>query len=402
MKIKVYTVAAVLVLVPAPAAAASPSEWPQPGYGPGSTYYNPNESRLNAGTIDRIRERWKLPAHGPSRCETGADPVLAGGRLFTTDPGGIGAYDPATGARRWHLGLPRTTVRRLAIADGRLLMLSSECALPAEYESHLTAYDPATGRRLWAAGLAKFSYDMRIDRGTIALDSNQDGLASTIAYGVSDGRFRWLRRGDRGDGLVPAGGRVLLRGAGGGAMGVSIADGRTLWRTKNNWYAVGSDPAGTRFYVGGPGLSAVDAATGRVLWASPLQAAEVTSDGRHVYFARARSVECLDAATGHKLWSIHLHGVAGRPVRAGGLLYAANAANPDAASPTNPDAASPTNPDAASPANPDAVGAATLAIVDAATGRPEKSGISGSVDHPAVVAGGRLFTTDGDELRAYY
>ncbi|WP_433371416.1 PQQ-binding-like beta-propeller repeat protein [Actinoplanes sp. CA-142083] len=370
MKIRIYAVAAVLVVVPSPVAAAPPSEWPQPGYGPGATYYNPSESRLNAGTIDRIRERWKLPAHGPSRCEAGVDPVLAGGLLFSSDPGGIGAYDPATGARRWHLDLPRTSVRRLAVAEGRLVALSSECALPARFESHLTAYEPATGRQLWTTGLAKFSYDLRIDRGTIALDSNQDGLASTIAYGVSDGRFRWLRRGDRGDGLVSAGGRVLLRGAAGGAKGVSITDGRTLWQTNRNWYAIGSDPAGTRFYVGGPGLSAVDAATGRVLWTSPLQAAEVTSDGRHVYFARARSVECLDAATGRKLWSAHLPGVVGRPVRAGGLLYATSQSQ--------------------------------LTILNAATGRPEKSGMSGSLDHPAVVAGGRLFTTDGDELRAYY
>jgi outer membrane protein assembly factor BamB len=164
---------------------------------------------------------------------------------------------------------------------------------------------------------------------------------------------------------------VLLRGAGGGAMGVSVTDGRMLWRSEQNRHAIGSDPAGTRFYVGGPGVSAVDAATGRVIWASTLPAAEVTSDGRHVYFARSRSIECLDARDGRKLWSIHLPGVAGRPVRAGGLLYAASANG-------------------------------SLAVVDAATGHPEKSGISGSVDHPPVVAGGRLFTTDGDELRAYY
>jgi outer membrane protein assembly factor BamB len=370
MKIKIYAAVAALVVMPAPAAAAPPTDWPQAGSGPGNTNYTPEGL---AGPIDGIRQRWKLPAHGPSRCEAGADPVVAGGRLFTTDPGGIGAYDPATGVRRWHLDLPRTTVRRLAVTDGRLVMLSSECALPARYESHLTAYDPASGRRLWAAGLAKFSYDMRIDRGTIALDSNQDGLASTIAYRLADGSFRWLRRGDRGDGLVSAGGRLLLRGATGGAQGVSITDGRTLWTTTSNWYAIGSDPAGTRFYVGGPGLSAVDAGTGRVLWASPLPAAEVTADSTRVYFARARSVECLDAATGRKLWSIHLPRPADRPVRAGDLLLTTGTV----------------------------ANAITGAVVAATgSGSPGVSGISGM--RIGAVADGRLFLTDGDQLSAYY
>jgi outer membrane protein assembly factor BamB len=151
---------------------------------------------------------------------------------------------------------------------------------------------------------------------------------------------------------------------------VSITDGQVLWETRENWYAIGSDPGGTRFYLGGSGLTSVDAASGKVLWTSPLQAAEVTSDRRHVYFQRARSVECLDAATGRKLWSVHLPGVAGRPVRAGGLLYVA--------------------------------GEKSLAIMDAATGRAEKSGISGNLYHAPLIAGGRLFVTDGDQLRVYY
>ena len=369
MKIKFYVAVAAFVLAPAPAAAAPGSEWPQAGYGGGNTYYNPGESRLNGDTIGGIRERWVVPTHSVAHCEVGGGPVVAGGRVFSTDPGGVGAYDSATGVRRWHVELPRTTVWRLAVADGKLIVLSSACRVPTAFQSNLTAYEMATGARIWSSGLAKYSFDMRIDRGVVALDSNQDGLASTIAYGVADGKFRWLRRGDRGDGLISAGGRLLLRRESGGAVAVSITDGRTLWQTPENWYAVGSDPAGSRFYVGGPGLAAVDAATGRRLWASPLEAFAVTSDARHVYFGRARSVECLDAATGRKLWSVHLPGLAGRSVRAGGLLYVAGAA---------------------------------LEIRDAATGKPEKSGIAGDVDLPPVVADGRLLITDGDQLRAYY
>jgi outer membrane protein assembly factor BamB len=370
VKIKMYAVvAALLVLLPTPAAAAG---WPQPGYGPGGTYYNPDESRLNASTVRAITQRWTMRTHSAALCEVGGDPVVAGGRLFSTDPAGLGGYDPATGARRWHVPF-RRTVRRLTVAGGRLLVLSSSCVLPATYQSFLTAFEPRTGARLWEVGLAKFSYDMRVDHAIVALDSNQDGVASTIAYGATDGAYRWLSIGARGDGLVSAGGRLLLRTAE-GAEAVAIGTGRTLWQTKRNWYAVGADPTGRFFYVDGtgPGLTAVDAATGRVRWTAPHHAAAVTADGRHVYFSHDRSVDCLDAMTGRKLFAVHTPGPAGQPVRAGGLLY-----------------------------TPSGTGA-PLSITDAATGRSRATGMPSDQYHPPVVAGGRLFVTDGNDLRAYY
>jgi outer membrane protein assembly factor BamB len=370
MKIMMYAAVAALVFGPAPAAVAG--DWNQAGYGPGTTFYNPDETRLNAATVGAVTQRWTRPTHSSSHCEVGVDPVVAGGRVFTTDPGGVGAYDPATGALRWHVELHRTTVRSLAVADGRLIVLSSVCAVPTPYESHLTAYDPATGDQLWTVGLVKFSYDLRIDRGVVALDSNQDGLASTIAYRVADGGYLWLRRGARGDGLVSAGGRLLLRTAS-GAEAVDITTGVTLWRTGRNWYAIGSDPDGRRFYIDGPGLSAVDASTGKMLWSITSHAAGVTADGRHVYFTRDRSVECLDALTGRKLFAVHLPNPGGRPVRAGGLLYTPSGAG------------------------------SPMSIVDAATGAPPVPGsrVRGNRDHPPVIAGGRLFITDGDMLRGY-
>jgi outer membrane protein assembly factor BamB len=372
MKIKLYAAAATLVLFPAPAAAAF-ADWPQSGYGSGNTFYNPAESRLNAGTVGKVQQRWTLPTHSSPQCEVGIDPVVSGGRLFTSDPGGIGAYDPATGARKWHVDLDRMTVGKLAVADGKLLLLASECDVPAAYESSLIAFEPGTGRRLWTTGLARFTYDLRVDQGMAVLDSNQNGLASTIAYRVADGKFQWLRKGDRGDGLVSAGGRLLLRSDSGGAKAVSVRTGKTLWQTKRNWYAVGADPAGTRFYIDGdPGLSAVDAATGRVIWSTTTHASYVTTDRRHVFFTRYRSTVCLDAATGRKLYSVHLPQSGGRAVRAGGLLYSPNGT------------------------------AGLMSIADAATGKVLAGGMRSDQSHPPVIAGGWLYVTDGDLLRAYY
>jgi outer membrane protein assembly factor BamB len=377
VKIKMYAAVAALVLVPAPAATA-PGDWTQPGYGAGATYYNPDERRLTAAAIGALAQRWTRPTHSSSHCEVGADPVVAGGLVFTTDPGGVGAYDPATGMPQWHVKLRRTTVRGLAFADGKLIALSSGCSVPTPYESRLTAFDPVTGAQLWTIGLAKFGYDLRIDRGVVALDSNQDGVASTIAYRVADGRYLWLRTGAHADGLVSADGRLLLRTAA-GAEAVDITTGATLWRTAQDWHAIGTDPDGRRFYVDSPvdepGLSAVDAATGRVLWTIATHATGVTADGQRIYFTRGRSVECRDAATGRKLFSVHLPGPGGRPVRAGTLLYTA-------------------------------VGTGSpLSIVDAETGTPRATAprvrIRSDRDHPPVVIYGRLLVTDGAMLRGY-
>ncbi|MET0422972.1 MAG: PQQ-binding-like beta-propeller repeat protein [Actinoplanes sp.] len=369
MKIKMYAAVAALVLLPAPAAATG---WPQSGYGPGNTFYNPDESRLNSATIAGVRQRWTLTSPYSYGCQAGTDPIVSDGRLFTADKGGFGAYDPATGTRRWHVALPDTTIGRLAAVDGRLLVLTSVCQVPAPYESRLSAYDPATGRLLWSAGLRKFTFDMRVDRGVVALNSNQNGVASTVAYRAADGRPLWLLKGDRGDGLVSAGGRLLLRTAAGGAKAVAITTGKTLWQTKQNRYAVGTDPDGGVFYLDGAGLTAVDAATGKVRWATTTHVAEVTTDRRHVFYGHDRSIVCLDAATGRKLYSVHTPGPAGRAVRAGGLLY---------------------------------VGSGTrspMTIADAATGAVRAAGMPSNQNHAPVIADGRIFVTEGDALRAYY
>ncbi len=376
MKIKLYVAVTALVLLPTPSAAdaATPTEWPQPGQGPGNTYYNPAESRLNAATIGQIKQRWTLNTRSSS-CDVGVQPVLDSTRLYSNDPGGIGAYDPKSGTRRWHQTLPNTTVTTLALADGKLLMLSSVCRTSGEFESHLTAFRPDSGQRLWTTGLRKFTYDLRVDRGVAVLDSNQAGTPSTIAYGVADGKFRWLRKGDRGEGLVSAGGRLLLRRASGGAVAVRVTDGHELWSTKRNWYAAGTDPAGTHFYISGDsGLSAVDAATGRLVWSTKLPISTVSADGRHVFYSQYRSSVSLDAKTGRKLYSVHTMAAAGRPVRAGGLLY-----------------------------TPTGYGSA-LSITDAADGRtrPVMTTIASDANHPPVVAGGQLYVTEDGVLRAYF
>lgn len=359
--------------LPTPPVPALPtaSEWTQTGYGPGLTFYNPHESRLIGATIGAVTRRWEIPTHGSPECEVGREPLAGYGHVFTSDPGGIGAYDPATGARRWHVDLARRGVTRMALADGFLAVLTYACD---NQHSFLTAFRASTGVRLWEIPLGAPTQDMIVDRGVVVVDTRPDFETSTVAHRLATGARLWKLFGTRGDGLLSANGRLLLRTEGEGSRAVDIKTGSTLWRTPDDWYAVGSNPSGSRFYIGGRGggLAAIDSANGNKAWESTWPAPSVTADDDHVYFPRHRSVLALDARTGKKLWSVHLPDAAGQPVRAGQLLY-----------------------------SPSGLGAA-LSIVDATTGRPHPGGMPSDQNYPPTVAGGRLFLTDGNRLRAYF
>ncbi|HWS34964.1 MAG TPA: PQQ-binding-like beta-propeller repeat protein [Actinoplanes sp.] len=153
-----------------------------------------------------------------------------------------------------------------------------------------------------------------------------------------------------------------------------MKSGETLWTTREDWYAVGSDPGGGRFYIGGGvrGLAAIDSANGNLVWQSDFPVRSVTADRERVYVPRQRTVICLDAKSGRRLWAVHLPDGAGRPVRAGDLLY----------SPSGVDAG--------------------LSIVDAVSGKARGGGMASNDNYPPTVAGGRLLLTDGNRLRAYF
>ncbi|MBB2945761.1 outer membrane protein assembly factor BamB [Actinoplanes lutulentus] len=345
-----------------------PSEWTQPGYGPGATFYNPLENGLDPS---KLVKRWEIPTHGSPECEIGREPLIAGGNVYSSAAGGFAAFDPATGARRWFTKLVRRGITRMAIADGKIVTLTYTCDGQGSF---LTAFSATTGTRLWEVPIGGPAQDMVVDRGVAVVDTRPDYTLSTTGYRLGDGGRLWRLTGTRGDGLLSSGGRLLLRTNESGARAVDIKTGGTVWQTTQNWYAVGSDPAGTRFYVSGTGgaLAAVNAANGSTIWKSDVPSPGVTADDKRVYLPRYRSVLCLDAGTGRKLWSVHLPDAAGQPVRAGALLF----------SPSGIDS--------------------PLSIVDAVTGRAMKGGMPSDQHYPPAVAGGRLFLTDGDRLRAYF
>jgi outer membrane protein assembly factor BamB len=357
------------IAAPAPSAgAAGPAGWDHPGFDAEDSFYNPVESAINADTVSHLTRRWSvaLRRHSPS-CSRASAPLIADGRVFTTDELGISAYRALTGTPLWHYDWPDpedSDTPTLAVAGGVLVAANNDCNSASDPDGTLTALDVVSGRPRWTRETGFPIASVVVDKNMIVVsgESPSDEL-STDAYRVADGRVAWRKPGFTGS-SVSADGRLLLT-RGRATAAVSVTTGATLWTKPRLWRAESATPASDRFLVtDGTALTAVTAATGSVAWTAPAKAAAlIATDGRRVYLAAERTIEALSAVNGRPLWSRQLSPTPTQPVRAGGLLYTAGAV----------------------------LAAATGAM--AAPGTP----FAGK----QVVTGGRLYTVNGTTLSSY-
>lgn len=395
-RIAALTVAAVVALgaaSPAGATDAGPPPPPLPapldgggwthgGFDAGNTGYNPDERVVNAGTVGRLRQRWSVtPGAGAEGCAPALPPPLvADGRVYVLDGEGVTALDAQTGRRLWRDQriLDSRDFRRIVVGDGMLVVAGSSCYANSDPDGFLFALDAATGERRWDVVQEPPVNEVVVDAGTVvtsgwATATNED---TVIAYRGRDGKQRWSRSGAVLAGPVSAAGRVLLHDAK-GTTAVTVAWGRTLWRARVRWSPLAAtrdrfiarpDPVGQGDL---DGVAAIRAGSGGIVWRRPGTVESVAVDGQRVYAAAGSTVVAYRAATGSTAWTRALPGVAQRPVRAGGLLYVA-------------------------------VEGRALAILSPVTGRdvPGAGRFDGVTGH-AVIAGGRLYLTDGSTLRAY-
>jgi outer membrane protein assembly factor BamB len=377
-KIGLITLILALGAGPAPAPTATAS-WGQDGYGPGNTRYNPAESVVNAGSVDRLKLRWTAtPAPGRPGCEPAtAAPRAVGDRVFLLDGGGVAAYSATTGKRLWrNTGFSRITAGPI-VAGGLVLVAATDCDSNSSYDGSLTALDAATGAQRWRR-TATWTVDTAVaDAGLIvtsgACATCGDAGHGVNAYRVGDGTPLWTHPNEVLAGPVSAGGVILLRRTTGRGQtwAARIGGGGPIWGTDLAPAAAAADPAGTVFYVRDDnGLCARSATDGHELWRVPKEAGDLAADGRRVYVASVGRVNTYDARNGRLLWSRAVPAPR-EPVRAGGLLYVL-------------------------------AGKGSLSILSPADGTPVrvKTAYSGLEAH-VVVAGGRLLTTRKRAVGSY-
>ncbi|WP_130511390.1 PQQ-binding-like beta-propeller repeat protein [Krasilnikovia cinnamomea] len=366
---------------------ANATAWAQDGFNAANTSYNANESIINAATIRKVTRRWRItvPAF-PSDCPTAQAPVVAGGRVFLVDDGGVAAFRVGDGRLLWRWNRPVAEPPgrvHLAVVGGALVVGVAHCGSVSDPTGSLSAFDVGTGTVRWSRSLPVGS--LVTDQGLVVVSDTSasehpEGIVR--AYRVTDGVQVWSREGVANRSNVSAKGRLLLSRYAGGTVCVATSTGAVLWERAQPYEGVlAASPAGDRFFVVDFDrvLRAVNAGTGATLWSRPgvdihFGNDTVATDGRRLFVAVGLTLTAYRADTGAVSWTRTLNGGVGQPIRAGGLVYTVVSADTGS----------------------------SLAILQAASGAPAVKGTAyrGAVDHPVIV-NGRLYLRQSGALSLY-
>lgn len=361
-----------------PASAAVTTAWAQPGYGPANNYYNPNESVLNAGTIDDLKLSWVkgLPDLTAS-CSRPSEPLAAGGRVFVTDRKGIGAYMASNGRLLWHhdYRFPEDeSTAHLAVVGGVLVAGTTGCQSQSDPNGDLFALNVATGRQVWRVDAGGPVESLVADRGLVLVSGSSESSAPAVrTFRVADGKLRWKAAAYQSSGVV-AGGKLLVRRTNAsGYAALAVDTGKRLWLRTGAWDGIAATPAGDRFLLRDSArkLISVKATNGAVQWKTAGAGGELATDGRRVYIGGSEALYALDVRNGKKMWSRTTDGwAAGQPVRAGGLVYSM-------------------------------IDDDKLRVHNAATGALVHNGGEPGSHGDLAVSGGRLFLVDEESVMAF-
>jgi outer membrane protein assembly factor BamB len=367
---------------PAPATAAATTTWRADGYGPGNTGYNPAETAINADTVTGLRQRWSVVSPViRNACSRQSPPVVANNRLYLTDQGGIGAYDATTGAALWtyRFNTPSDEVTpRLTVVGSRLYAGLVSCVSQSDPDGIVLAFDAATGAVVWSGFQDAPPSVLVVDK-DIVVASGEDIYGPTVtAYRASDGTQLWTYQGHL-PRPVSANGRLLVNrydeetGSRVGSDLLDIRTGTALWSSDTVWSVLAAGPSGGPLYAAGPAgqLARINVETGAVAWSVPDAAAQLAVDGSRLYVAQGTSLVARDAGTGVQQWSRSFPAQLGKPVVAGGVVYAT-------------------------------VSGRNVSPLAVATGDTLdwEAPYEGAIGHPVVV-NGRLYVTTGRVLDAY-
>ena len=289
-----------------------------------------------------------------------ADPVVAGGRVFTLDSRALVTATSTSGETLWQRDLTPESERDGEGSGGGLATDGARVYVTSGFGS-LTALDAATGAEVWAQRLgAPATSAPTIDDGTVyAVSVDSRGWALDAATG----RIKWEVVGAPSPSGVLGGGSpavtdqlVLMPFHSGELVGVLKLSGLRIWNAfvtgsrQGRVYAqivdVTGDPvvAGDVIYAGNPGgrSVALDLASGERIWTAEDGASSpvFVSGGSVFLLSDQNELVRLDARTGARIWAVELpyftrERVRRRdaifdhygPVLAGGRLFVASSDN---------------------------------------------------------------------------
>lgn len=294
------------------------TDWPQRA---GSASHASGNMALGQGT-NRI---WAAPIGAPSdrRHRITADPVVAGGLVFTLDSESTVTATTTGGGRVWSVDLRPAGESERSVSGGGLAYEGNRVFVTTGY-GELVALDPRSGGIAWR---------QKVDAPIGGSPTVQNGVVYVIgrdaqgwAVRASDGKVLWRVFGNDGMAGVmgvaaPAiqGGTVVFPFSNGGMIGVDAKDGSQLWTANVGGSRLGraialfrdmtGDPVivGDTVYAGTSSgrVGAYELTTGMQKWEAPEGASSpALVAGNSVFLVNDQAqLLRLDAGNGGRVWA---------------------------------------------------------------------------------------------------
>lgn len=320
------TAAAPLDAQPVAVAIALPgaqnlADWPQKGgnaaHAVGHVAYSGALSPVWAVNVGQGNSR---------KNRTNADPVVAGGRVFTLDAAARVSATGTNGGTLWQTDLTPPTDRSGDASSGGLAYGDGAVFATSGY-GELVALDPATGAVRWRQNVESGIAGAPTVAGGKVFVAARDGTA--WAVGASDGRVTWTAPGLGARAGLPgaaaptiSGDKVIFPFASGELLALNVADGAPVWQgfvagqRLGRAYASVSDLTGEPVAAGGVvyagssagRLAALDAEKGTILWSAPEGASSpvVLAGGSLFLVNDEDQLMRLNASSGAETWRIDL------------------------------------------------------------------------------------------------
>jgi outer membrane protein assembly factor BamB len=255
-----------------------------------------------------------------------ADPVVAGGRVFTLDAAATVTATGTNGGTLWRADLTPPTDRNGEASGGGLAYGDGAVFATTGY-GELVALNSATGAVLWRQNLESGVGGAPAVAGGKVFVAARDGTAWAVT--ASDGRVAWTapslsgRAGVSGAAApTVSGDKVIFPFASGELLALNVADGTPVWQgfvagqRLGRAYASLSDltgepvAAGGKIYAGSSSgrLAALDGEKGSILWSAPEGASSpaVLAGGSLFIVNDEDQLLRLDASSGAETWRIDL------------------------------------------------------------------------------------------------
>jgi outer membrane protein assembly factor BamB len=271
---------------------------------------------------------WAVPigAGNSRRGRITADPVVAGGRIFTLDAAATVSAVSTAGQILWQRDLTPASDRAEDASGGGLAYGGGRLFVTSGFGS-LTALDPATGALLWTQRLDAAATGAPAVAGDLVYVTARDSRAWAVR--ADTGRIAWqLEATPSPSGLLAGAGpavtdRMVILPFGSGELVAALRDGGArVWgaavagQRRGRAYAtiadISGDPVvdGRVVFVGNQSgrAAAFDLASGERLWTAAEGAyAPVWPEGGSAFLISDQAeLVRLDAATGGRIWGVEL------------------------------------------------------------------------------------------------